>query len=384
MLTLGHFCTDVQQGAIPAMLPFLISAYGFSYAQATFLVLCNGIVSSVVQPLFGYLGDKVEKPWLMCVGTVLAGLGVALIGQFSDYRIMIACCMLTGVGVALFHPEGGRMAKGVAGARKGEGMSNFGIGGTLGFSGGALLVTVFLSAFGLHGTLVFLVPGLLAAIVLGSQMKAFGRLTAHVKKVEAASNAPKEPDNWKEFWKASWVNTLRSIIFSAFQSFIPLYWVYQFAFSESTGSAVLMVVSLIGAVATFFGGRIADRIGFKRDIVICTAVLFCGLVAFLFCGMHSLSILAGAAITICMLFLNGAYAPVIAMSQSCLPNHVGTASGVALGLSVSIGSICSPLLGTVGDADVFGLHLNAVFIILAVVTVLVFVSALFLKDDKKK
>jgi len=39
----------------------------------------------------------------------------------------------------------------------------------------------------------------------------------------------------------------------------------------------------------------------------------------------------------------------VAMGQEMLPNHVGVASGVALGLAISTGGLAAPLLGHIGD-----------------------------------
>ena len=49
----GHALADCCQGAVPALLPFLIAANGWAYATASALVLAGTVSSSMVQPLFG-------------------------------------------------------------------------------------------------------------------------------------------------------------------------------------------------------------------------------------------------------------------------------------------------------------------------------------------
>src|ERR1035438_2201987 len=51
-LSAGHLFTDVSQGSIPALLPFLISRDHLNYASASALILAATISSSVIQPLF--------------------------------------------------------------------------------------------------------------------------------------------------------------------------------------------------------------------------------------------------------------------------------------------------------------------------------------------
>src|SRR3984893_3088183 len=93
-LSAGHLFTDVAQGSIPALLPFLITRDHLSYAAASALVLAATISSSVIQPLFGHLSDRMSMPWLMPLGPALGGLGVALIGIASSYGLIFACVLL--------------------------------------------------------------------------------------------------------------------------------------------------------------------------------------------------------------------------------------------------------------------------------------------------
>src|SRR5947209_18283589 len=132
VLSTGHMFTDIAQGSIPALLPFLISRDHLSYAAASALVLAATIASSVIQPLFGHISDRRSLPWLMPLGPALGGLGVALAGLAPTYGLTLAAVVLSGVGVAAFHPEGSRFANYVSGSRRASGMSLFSVGGNLG------------------------------------------------------------------------------------------------------------------------------------------------------------------------------------------------------------------------------------------------------------
>ena len=50
MLSTGHMMADTCQGAVPALLPFMITRHHFSYAEASSLVLAATVSSSVIQP----------------------------------------------------------------------------------------------------------------------------------------------------------------------------------------------------------------------------------------------------------------------------------------------------------------------------------------------
>ncbi|MCB0831775.1 MAG: hypothetical protein KDB64_12670, partial [Solirubrobacterales bacterium] len=78
VLAAGHSMVDACQGAVPAMIPFLISRRGYSYAEATSLLLVMTVCSSLLQPLFGYLTDRRSISWLLPGGVMLGGLGIGL------------------------------------------------------------------------------------------------------------------------------------------------------------------------------------------------------------------------------------------------------------------------------------------------------------------
>src|SRR5256886_14947061 len=85
LLALGHFVVDLNQGSLPAVLPFLKSAHQLSYASAAPIVLAANVASSLVQPLFGYFADQTAPRWMLPASVFLTGVGVALMGVAPGY-----------------------------------------------------------------------------------------------------------------------------------------------------------------------------------------------------------------------------------------------------------------------------------------------------------
>jgi FSR family fosmidomycin resistance protein-like MFS transporter len=94
-LSAAHAVTDINQGAVPALLPFLIGAYGLSYAAAAAIVFATNISSSLVQPFFGHFADRKPKPWLLPAGILFAGVGLALAGVVPSYRLVLCVVALS-------------------------------------------------------------------------------------------------------------------------------------------------------------------------------------------------------------------------------------------------------------------------------------------------
>lgn len=342
-----HICTDINQGALPALLPTLVAHKGLSYTAAAGLIFASNALSTVVQPLFGYLGDKCAFPWLMGVGAFLACAGVALVGVLDGYWALFAAVMLCGLGVALFHPEGGRTAHMAAGARKGAGVALFSVGGNVGFALGPVLMAGALWLWGIKGTLFFLVPGLVALGWVCAALPGLRALALEARQAVRAGAGGGASDDWRAFSLVAACVSTRSMVQYGMTTFIPLYFVAVLQTEATTASLALAVFSLSSALATLLGGQWADSRGFVRVIRGCFTCLVPLTLLFPLLG-HP------AAALLCLVGVGAALAApqgvAIALGQSFVPNHVGTASGITLGLAVSVGGMVAPGIGWVGDA----------------------------------
>ena len=359
-LSAGHLFTDVAQGSIPALLPFLIAHDHLNYAAASALVLAATISSSVIQPLFGHVSDRLSLPWLMPLGPALGGLGVALAGFTPTYSLTFAVIVLSGVGVAAFHPEGSRFANYVSGARRASGMSFFSVGGNVGFALGPVLVTPLLVAFGLHGTIFVLIPTWLMAAVLVHELPRLRTFRTDIGGRRARARDHHEA--WSPFAVLAGVIALRSFIYFGLVTFIPLYYVGVLHQSKAFGNFTLAAMLLGGAVGTLIGGPLADRFG-RRAVLIGSMLL----VPVIVVGF----LLSGPVLAVAFAALAGAatiatFAVTIVMGQEYLPGRLGVAAGVTIGLSIGLGGVGAPLLGLLADAH----GLRAVFEAIAVLPLL--------------
>jgi FSR family fosmidomycin resistance protein-like MFS transporter len=368
VLSAGHLCTDIAQGSVPALLVFLIQRDHLSYAAASALVLAATISSSVIQPLFGHLSDRLSLPWLMPLGPLLGGLGIALVGIAPSYGLVFAAVLLSGIGVAAFHPEGSRFANYVSGSRRASGMSLFSVGGNVGFALGPALIALAELLFGMHGTLLVLAPTWLMAAVLAHELPRLKTFRSDV--AQGRVRRSHEPEAWGPFTVLAAVIAVRSFIYFGLVTFIPLFYVHVHHVGKTFGEVALSAMLFGGAIGTLIGGPLADRFG-RRAVLVGSMLLIPPLVV----GF----LLSGPGVGVLFAALAGAvtiatFAVTIVMGQEFLPGRLGVSAGVTIGLSIGLGGVGAPLLGLLADAH----GLRAVFETVAALPAIALVLTLWL------
>jgi MFS transporter, FSR family, fosmidomycin resistance protein len=358
LLSAGHFSVDLSQGAVPAMLPFFIRDRHLSYAAAAGLVLAQTVSSSVLQPLFGQLTDRRPMPWLLPAGVAVAGAGLGAAALMPTYGLIWLAIAVSGVGVAAYHPEGARYASYASGSRRATGMSVFSVGGNAGFAAGPVLATPAFLLLGLRGGWIV---GLLPLAVAVALALALPRIDAlQLAAAAPAARAREGADQWGAFLRLTGVLLARSILFYGLNTFIPLYWIGVFRQPPGAAGAALATLLIVGAAGTLIGGRLADR--YPRRTVVAIAVALTAPILLLLLAMPA-PLAAGAVLVPLALVLYVPSSLMVVMGQEYLPSRVGTASGVTLGLAVSVGGVLTPALGFV--ADHAGLQTALLLLVLA-------------------
>jgi FSR family fosmidomycin resistance protein-like MFS transporter len=370
VLGAGHLCVDLCQGAVPALLPFLALERGYSYAALGALVLASTIGSSIVQPLFGLLSDRLARPWMLPAGLVLAGGGIALAGPAPTYGLTAAAVAVSGLGIAMFHPEGAKFAGMASRERRGRGMSLFSVGGNAGFALGPALTTPLVLAFGLAGTLALALLPLLAAVLTVRELARLRALGAPARDGGAGGGAGSAEDDWGAFARVGGLVALRTGVYFGLQAFVPAYFVAELASSEAAGNAALTIMLAAGAAGTLVGGGLVDRFGARAVLIGTMALLLPLLLVLPLVGAVAATALLGAVGFVAI----ATFSVTVIMGQAYLPSRPGLASGVTLGLAIGLGGVAATALGTIADAH----GLRAVLWTVAVLPVPAIVLALSL------
>ena len=369
ILAAGHACADCCQGAVPALIPFLVADRGLTFAQAGVLVLVMALASSLTQPLIGIWSDRRGFNWPIPAGVALAATGIATLGFVHGLGAMAAATATAGLGVALFHPDAARSATAAAGERAASGLSLFALGGTAGFALAPVLLTPAVLAVGLKGTAILLLPALVVATTL-----------ARMEPVAARAGdraAPTGEDHPRAFAMLVGIAALRAGAFFTAQAFLAATIVDRFDVSKAAGNAALAGLLIASAIGTLAGGRLADHRGHRFTIAIAMAGTVPGTVLVLIAPSPVLAGLAAIAMGFCV---SAGYSPTIIMGQRLLPSRPSLAAGTMIGFAIGIGGAAVAALGPLADSSGPGAALAAVGVLTGLGAVLALAIPTFEAD----
>jgi MFS transporter, FSR family, fosmidomycin resistance protein len=370
LLAAGHLGTDFANGALPALLPFLVDRFDLSYTLAATIVLASAVSSSVIQPLFGLWSDRRGAIWLLPVGVAVAGLGIAFAADAPSYWLVLLLVVVSGVGVAAYHPEGSKFAAYASGARRASGMSAFSIGGNVGFALGPVLATPLVVAFGLRGGFLLALPCLGIAAAL---LTAVPFLRGFVPGGEERARRASGEDRRGAMALLLGVIAFRSLAWFGLITFVPL-WEVSLGHSKAHGNHLLALMLLTGGLGTIVAGPAADRVG-RRPVLLASLVATAPLILVFVLVGGIPGAIALAVVGACVI---GTFGVTMVMSQEYLPRHIGMASGLAIGLSIGLGGIAAVALGAVADA----VDLRAAFYVCAAAPVVAILLALPLPSSR--
>ena len=379
LMSLGHLIADLGHGVLPIITPLLTAKLDLTFFQVGIIALAFTFSSAIIQPILGVLSDRYSMSWLMPLGIFLSALGMALTGVVNSYGLLLFVILLSGIGVAGYHPEGSKMTHLMSEEEKaGTAMAVFSVGGNVGFALGPMFAIFLLSFSGLKSILGFFIPGFLITLVFLYLSPRFNRIMKGYIKERKEKEEIEEKDRQKaRTKKASLVFLLlyvavRSWIHSGLVYFIPFYFP---AFKGITEPEYLMTILLIaGALGTLLGGPLTDRFGGRNCLLASMILSLLTVYPFVYFNNYWIPIfafIAGAAII-------STFSITVVLGQRLLPGNVGLASGLVLGFAVGMGSIGVTILGMIADR----VGLPFVMNILCVLPLAGIILAFLLHDDK--
>lgn len=360
IIALCHLLNDSIQAVVPAMFPILEQSMGLTFTQLGIIGFSLNIVSSIMQPFVGMITDRKPMPFALPIGLTFTLIGVLGLAFAPSFILIVLSVVFIGLGSAVFHPEGSRVAYMAAGPRRGLAQSIYQVGGNSGQALAPLITALILVPFGQKGAGWFTI---VAAVAVGLLVYiAFwyaNRLQMDVpkpKQKQISSSASFSFQRQIRFYLLVILFLIfaRSWYISGITNYYAFYAIDKYSFSIQQAQLYLFVFLVAGAVGTFFGGPLADRFG-KKTIILLSMIGSAPITILLPFVPHYIAVVL---LGIAGFILMSSFSVTVVYAQELVPGKIGTMAGLTVGLAFGMGALGSVFLGIL--ADTIGLPLTII------------------------
>ncbi len=365
LFCLTHFIIDVYSGALGALQPLLMGPFRMNFTEAGILAGVLSFSSSVLQPFWGYLSDRIHSRLFTVLAPAVAGIFISSLGLAPNYGILVAMVFLGGAGIASFHPHAASNAIHGITRHRARAMAIFISSGTAGLAVGPTYFSAVAGRLGLSGTYWAALPGVVLSLLLIVFLR--------------PSPPPVQPRprlDWEPLRAVSkpmiilfLLVFIRSIVQVNFTQFLPLYLHTARGYSLTSASLSLTLYLGTGAIGGILGGNLADRFGGRRVILFSMLASVPFLTMFLFTSgwVSTFALAMGGLILLCTNPVN------IVIAQRLAPSQTGTVSALMMGFAWgTAGLVFIPLTGWISDL----FSMQTAFLALALFPLLGFLLAL--------
>ncbi|ANU26677.1 MFS transporter [Planococcus versutus] len=347
-----HLLNDSLQSVIPAMFPILEVSLSLTYTQLGLIAFVLNMVASVLQPVVGFISDKKPMPFALPLGMTSSFMGIAGLAFASEYWMILVSVIFLGLGSAIFHPEGSRVSFMAAGSKRGLSQSIYQVGGNTGQALAPLISAFILVPLGQIGIALFLFVAALGIFILSKisiwyKQQLEQEKRQKVKKILLSSL----PEMTKQQIGVALVLLLiiifaRSFYVTNMTSFYIFHLIEFYGLTIQQGQLYVFLFLGVGAVGTFFGGPIADKIG-RKNVILLSITVPIPLAAFL----PYLPLPAVLLFLACIgFFIMLSFSVTVVYAQELVPSKIGTMAGLTVGLAFGMGAIGAVVIGILMDA----------------------------------
>ena len=342
----AHSVHDTYSAFLSPLLPILIANLDITKTAAGVLtVFYQG--PSLLQPLIGHLGDRVNLRLLVVAAPSLAAVAFTLLGLTPSYGLLALLLVLAGLSSAGLHSIGPVLTGQMSGRSLGRAMSIWMVGGEIGRTLGPLITVAAVTYLTPQGLPVLIPGGLIASLIVYTR----------IRKLPDRRPAPGQHAIWQEslaqmrpiLLPMTLVIAARSLLVMALSSFLPTFMTEQGEGLWIAGAS-LSIMQAAGVAGALTGGSLSDYLGRRRVLVIMSLAAPLAALAFLYSqGWARLAVLPVVGFT-----LLSTTPVMMALVQERVTGGRSLANGVYMAINFVITSAAVVIIGAIGDH--FNLH----------------------------
>ncbi len=346
-LSFGHFNIDLYAALLVPLYPLITSNLGITLASISSIIAFGHLVSSMMQPIFGFFSDKLRHRVFMVWGLVVTSIFIPLAIKANSVYLFLICLLLGMLGNAFFHPQVSALVKDFNKNNPdlSRAMGIFLGLGTIGYALGPYLSTFLVDNYGENSLLYTSILGLLSALFMYFFVPKKPSSDCYNK--ENFFFIMKEILKNKVCMFLMFISVIKSALSISFGTYIPFLLKNQGFSLEITGLIVTLFF-ISGGLATIFSSKIEKKIG-TRGVIIVSFVSVLPLILLFLHFINSNKFLACFLFILTGFFILLSVGVILVNAQKAMPKYTGVISGVMQGFSWGLGALFLSPLGFLGQ-----------------------------------
>ena len=341
LLTSAHLFNDFYAGFLMPLLSYFQSHLHLTITQVSILPTILAVFGSILQPLFGFLGDRFNKKLFVVSGVLCSALFLSCIGLAPNFTLLILMLVIGASGVAAFHPNAAATVARLTQNKSSFTMSIFLMVGCIGLAGAPFIITSIATSGGFSKLWMLSLPGVILALILVKTLtidhenKSSTKLS-DFKILFARKSRP--------LWIMFLIMFIRSLVITSFMSFMSILFTAKGLTMHRSGIAISTFL-ICGSVGGLIGGYLADKIS-RKIIIACSSIIACPLLlwflkadgnfAMILLGLSGMVILAASAVNVLIV-------------QRLCPDMAGSIAGISMGFVWGSAGLMLPVVGYIAD-----------------------------------
>ena len=341
LLTSAHLFNDFYAGFLMPLLSYFQSHLHLTITQVSILPTILAVFGSILQPLFGFLGDRFNKKLFVVSGVLCSALFLSCIGLAPNFTLLILMLVIGASGVAAFHPNAAATVARLTQNKSSFTMSIFLMVGCIGLAGAPFIITSIATSGGFSKLWMLSLPGVILALILIKTLTIDhgNRSSTKLSDFKILFARKSRP-----LWIMFLIMFIRSLVITSFMSFMSILFTAKGLTMHRSGIAISTFL-ICGSVGGLIGGYLADKIS-RKIIIACSSIIACPLLlwflkadgnfAMILLGLSGMVILAASAVNVLIV-------------QRLCPDMAGSIAGISMGFVWGSAGLMLPVVGYVAD-----------------------------------
>ncbi len=363
-LSMGHFTVDLYAAVLVPLYPLFTQKLSINLAIISSIIAFGHLISSMMQPIFGYIADKLRHRIFMAWGLILSSIFTPLTIKAPSIAVFMAFLFLGMLGNAFFHPQVSALIKDFNkhNPNLSRAMGIFLGLGTIGYALGPYISTYLVQNFGQNSLLYLIIIGLLASIFIYFFVPKMPDRECYIK--ENFFHIIKEVLKNKKCMFLMFISTIKSAVSIAFGTYIPFLLISK-GFSLSFTGIVVALFFISGGLATIFSSKFEKILG-ANGVVVLSFVSVLPLIILFLLTLDKFKYLAIIFFILSGFFILLSVGIILVHAQRAMPKYLGVISGVMQGFSWGLGALFLSPLGFIGQK----FNIQTVFVLMGIIALI--------------